>query len=293
MAEPPITIRAAHDSGPFNSNPTRVVIHSTCPDIGYPRASAPGMARGTALYFSQTGSGGSAHYICDSGGMEEHCVPDNTVAWHAPPNEHSIGIEINSEGGDYPNNYTRDQWLSPQVWPGVLKAAQRTSELCDRFGIPKVRLSVADLEAGRRGICGHVDVSFAFGQTDHSDPGPNFPWNEFIAYVHGAVPPPPPPVTHTEDDTMYILIGDANHNNQPDGIAILSGSLLIGLGPEGSGEYNSAWGNVQSGKAVGQWVEAGTFAALDAQSHRVHDNPRPVTVVTPPVTPPPAAPAAK
>jgi hypothetical protein len=60
MAEPAITIRAVHDSGSGNLPINRVVIHSTCPNVGYPAASAPGAAHGTALYFTNPASGGSA-----------------------------------------------------------------------------------------------------------------------------------------------------------------------------------------------------------------------------------------
>jgi len=182
MSEPPVTVRAAHDSGPGNLPPYRVVIHATCPNVGYPAASAPGTALGTARYFASANAKGSAHYVCDPG-AEQHCVPDNYIAWHAPPNPHSIGIEICSEGGDYPKSYTRDQWLSSAVWPAVLRAAQRTRELCIRHRIPLVRVSAANLRAGAHGICGHVDVSHAYGQSSHSDPGSAFPWAEFMNAV--------------------------------------------------------------------------------------------------------------
>jgi len=182
MSEPPITTRAAHDSGVGNTPPTRVVIHATCPNVGYPMASGPGTALGTARYFQSAAAGGSAHYVCD-GGEEQHCVPDDIIAWHAPPNQHSIGIEICAEGGEYPKSYTRAQWLSDAVWPGVLRAAARTRELCQRYSIPQVKLSPADLLAGKHGICGHVDVSHAYAQSTHTDPGPAFPWPEFLAAV--------------------------------------------------------------------------------------------------------------
>lgn len=44
---------------------------------------------------------------------------------------------------------------------------------------------MADLKAGRRGICGHVDVTDAWHQSDHDDPGPWFPWDKFMAVVNG------------------------------------------------------------------------------------------------------------
>ncbi len=181
MAEPPITVRARFSSFTRgdNANPTRVVIHSTAPGTGFPRASAAGTAPSTARFFASAAAGGSAHYIVDVAG-EQHCVPDDTIAFHAPPNAHTLGIEICSEAF-----YTRDQWLSPQVWPAVQRAASRTAELCARFRIPQVRIGPAQLRAGARGICGHIDVTTAFGQTSHTDPGPSFPWPEFLAALGG------------------------------------------------------------------------------------------------------------
>lgn len=202
MTEPPITIRARYSSftAGDNANPTRVVIHATCPNVGYSAASAPGAAHGTALYFASPAAGGSAHYVCGVDG-EEHCVPDDTIAYHAPPNAHSLGIEITAEGGQYPRNYTREQWTSPQVWPAVQRAAARCRDLCQRYGIPMVKLSPADLLAGKHGICGHVDVSQAWHQSTHSDPGPNFPWDLFMAEVSN----PTPEDDMTPDEVKALL----------------------------------------------------------------------------------------
>lgn len=190
MAEPSVTIRAVYSSfmAGDNANPTRIVVHATCPTLWHPVASAAGQALSTARYFAGGTAGGSAHYIVDIAG-EQHCVPDDTMAYHAPPNQRSIGIEICADGGlatpNYPYPYTREQWLSPQVLPALRRAAERVSELCARHGIPPIRIGPTALRNGSRGICGHVDVSAAWRQTDHSDPGPNFPWPEFMALVTG------------------------------------------------------------------------------------------------------------
>jgi N-acetylmuramoyl-L-alanine amidase len=201
MAEPPITIRARYSSFARgdNANPTRVVIHATSPNVGYPRASAAGLALGTARYFASAAAGGSAHYIVDVAG-EQHCVPDDTIAYHAPPNGRSIGIEICAE-----SFYSRTQWLSPQVWPAVVRAASRTAELCARFRIPAVRVGPAQLRAGARGVTGHIDISNAFGQTSHTDPGPSFPWNEFMAAVTGGATVTPAPARPRKDDPVAPL----------------------------------------------------------------------------------------
>lgn len=188
----------------------RIVIHSTCPDVGFPQASKAGAASGTAKYFASTSVKASAHYVCDISTTIQ-CVPDKFVAYHAPPNTHAIGIEICSDGG-YTYNfrnpkhaYTREQWLSPQVWPAVERAAILTRDLCNKYGVPKRLILSGDLRKGRSGICSHESVSGAWHQTDHSDPGPNFPWNEFMAVVNGKDPkvkdskPEPKPIIIEEE----------------------------------------------------------------------------------------------
>jgi hypothetical protein len=66
----------------------------------------------------------------------------------------------------------------------VQRAAARARDLCDRYGLPLVKLTPADLLAGKHGICGHVDVSQAWHQSDHSDPNnTTFPWDRFMAEV--------------------------------------------------------------------------------------------------------------
>ncbi|RFT46507.1 N-acetylmuramoyl-L-alanine amidase [Cutibacterium avidum] len=183
-------IQAKHHGGHNNPPVTRLVIHATCPDVGYPSASRAGRAVSTAHYFQETTRPASAHYICDISTTVQ-CLSEETVGYHAPPNSHSIGIEICADGGSHASfsnpahAYTREQWLSPQVWPAVERAAMLARGICQRHNIPIRRLSIADVKAGKRGICGHNEVSEAFHQSDHDDPGPYFPWDGFIALVNG------------------------------------------------------------------------------------------------------------
>lgn len=174
------------------------MIHCTDPSsLDWPDAAGSRQAEGTAAYFAD-GSGGraaSAHYVEDVD-SEAHCVPDSTVAYHAPPNSRSLGIEICGRA-----HWTREQWLSPKVWPAVARAAARTRELCDRHRVPTVRIGPAELRAGRKGVCGHIDISHAWGRTTHTDPGDGFPWPEFMAAVTGGAPAPAP--DDDGDDDMF------------------------------------------------------------------------------------------
>lgn len=239
MAEPALTIRAAFSSFTPGDNmvPTRVVVHATCPNIGYDKASAPGAALGTARYFASASAGGSAHYVCGVDG-EQHCVPDDTIAYHAPPNARSLGIEITAEGGAYPASYTRDQWLSPAVWPAVERAAARTRELCQRFAIPPVRINATDLLNGAHGICGHVDVSQAWHQTTHTDPGPEFPWPEFMALVA-----PSPAAPSSVEDTVQTSIALTFYNDswQPDPAGLNFRASVPAECGAGSAVIGAAW----------------------------------------------------
>ena len=121
-------------------------------------------------------------------------MPENVEAWHAPPNPRSLGNEI----AGHPD-LTRAEWLSGDRWKACLNCAAETRAQALRWELPIVRLSVADLDAGRRGICGHFDVSQAWHQSDHWDPGPNFPWDDFMGEVDRKQGHPSPP---SKDDDM-------------------------------------------------------------------------------------------
>jgi N-acetyl-anhydromuramyl-L-alanine amidase AmpD len=149
----------------------RIVIHDE--EHPFDDQSAEAVAR----MFKTSDRKASAHYIVDADSTIR-CVNDNDVAYHAPPNKGSIGIERDGFA-----TFTRAQWLSDYGTKAGLRQAQLVAELCVEHDVPPVRLSVADLLAGRRGICGHVDVTHAWHETTHTDPGPQFPWPEFMACV--------------------------------------------------------------------------------------------------------------
>jgi peptidoglycan hydrolase-like protein with peptidoglycan-binding domain len=176
-------IQAAHDSGTPNSPITRLVIHATVSPTRL------GQARATARYFQSQSSGGSAHFVVDPGEIIQ-CVPVNTIAWHAPPNRGSLGVELcDSQVG------SASRWGDSAHHQMLDRAAALVASLAKTHGVPIVKINAADLRAGRHGICGHVDVSQAWRQTDHQDPGSGFPWATFMAMVQShANPSAPSPV---------------------------------------------------------------------------------------------------
>jgi hypothetical protein len=167
---PPYLGPPAHHSGHGNKPIVRIVIHSTVSPC------EPGGARDIARYFQRESAGGSAHYTIDP---EEtiQAAWDSVVCWHAPPNPHSLGNEM----CEYPS-WNPARWLGKNHRKMLARTAQLTARQCLAFDIPIRKLTVTQVRAGEKGICGHRDVSKAFGQSSHWDPGA-FPWRKFIRMV--------------------------------------------------------------------------------------------------------------
>ena len=146
-----------------------VVIHTM--EIAERGAAAEACAR----WFASPDSEVSAHYCVDASEVIQ-CVREQDIAWHARGgNTVSIGIELAGYAGQGPRG-----WDDDYSWSVLERAASLASDVCDRYDVPLRRLRPPDLVAGRRGLAGHVDVSRAYGKSDHWDPGPAFPWSRFL-----------------------------------------------------------------------------------------------------------------
>lgn len=143
-----------------------------------------GAAEACARWFASPASGVSAHYCVDAAEVIQ-CVREQDVAWHARGgNTASIGIELAGYAGQGPRG-----WDDDYSWAVLERAASLAAEVCDRHDVPLRRLRPPDLVAGRRGLAGHVDVSRAYGKSDHWDPGPAFPWGRFLRLLRVAAAP--------------------------------------------------------------------------------------------------------
>jgi hypothetical protein len=176
--EPEYLGPAAHTSPGHNKPITRIVIHCTVSPC------VPGGARSIAAYFRSPGAGGSAHYIVDPGEVVQ-AVYDDVIAWHAPPNPHSLGIEMcdypsstaldhweTNPGGDHHGSRKNPlRWLEPNHRRMLRRTAKLTAQLCLAYGVPVRFLSPEQLRAGEHGITTHANVSQAFGESTHWDPG--------------------------------------------------------------------------------------------------------------------------
>jgi hypothetical protein len=136
-------------------------------------------AEAVARYFQRDEVNASAHVNADVD-SRVRCVRDVDTAWAAPGANHD-GLQLELAGfasqgaGGWADAYSQ-RMLREQAAPQV-------REWCDLYLIPKRRLTDAELAAGQKGIVGHDQVSRVYRRSTHTDPGPTFPWSQFLALV--------------------------------------------------------------------------------------------------------------
>lgn len=168
-------VRARHFRKGRSSAVRLVVVHTMeAPET-------PSTAETVAAWFARTDRPVSAHFCVDEDSVVQ-CVRVADTAYAAPGANHD-GVQIELAGRAAQDEH---QWRDASSDRTLTIAACVAAELIVglRFfgaSIPVVRLSAEEVAAGRPGLCGHVEVSRAYGRSQHWDPGPAFPWEDFLA----------------------------------------------------------------------------------------------------------------
>lgn len=173
---------AYHSSGRRDASDLHViVVHAT---------ESTGSASSVAAYFQSPASGGSAQVVCGDDGVY-CCLDDLTIPWGAPP-LNTNGLHVEQVGMA---EWSQAEWLSH---PKTIDAcADVVAGWCKSYRIPTVWLTAADLQAGKRGVTSHANVSAAFHKTDHTDPGAGYPVSTLLSLVTTRAKPVQP-VSHAD-----------------------------------------------------------------------------------------------
>lgn len=175
-------------------------------------------------YFNST-QAASSHVGIDAAGISPDWVNPVYMSWTLL---NGNPISVNAELCAFAR-WSRATWLSNQTTDGcanpreiIRNAAKWAARMCREFRIPAVKLSPADVAAGKSGICGHVDWTIGMRDGDHTDPGSNFPWDVFIADVKIAL---------GEDDMPNHMndIGQVNYKGTPVTAQAVSNAIEKGL----------------------------------------------------------------
>jgi len=157
-----------------------------------------GTADSLARYLDNPASGVSYNTVGDAAELID-VVPFDKSPWAA------LGANGRADhfcfGGSF-SAWSRQQWLDC----GMLDNA--AAWLADRAtvrGLPIAYVGTDGVRNNQPGVIGHVDWTRGAGEGSHTDPGPNFPWDELIARAQRLTAPPTPKVADVEQPQIDQL----------------------------------------------------------------------------------------
>ncbi|MDV6300181.1 M23 family metallopeptidase [Dietzia maris] len=143
-----------------------------------PRESGERALRNRANY-QQTSGTGSYNVLVSADGKSLRANDDNYTPCASLPTGDRLGFHLSflAYAAD-----SRETWLKHDAQ--LREAARICAQWCRNHGHEVRRLSVPEVQGRRvRGFCSHGDISVAFRESTHTDPGKNFPWDVFLRYV--------------------------------------------------------------------------------------------------------------
>lgn len=106
----------------------------------------------------------SAHYSVDLDSIVQ-MVPEASIAWAAGHTGNQRGIHLEIAG--YAKE-TAEQWKAD----GALELVSKlVADIAERWSIQLEFVDAAGLVAGKKGVTTHAEISKAFHESDHVDPG--------------------------------------------------------------------------------------------------------------------------
>ncbi len=164
---------------------------------------------GEASYARRRPDGTSSHFYVDGDSVTQS-IDTHDRAGHAGSthgNDHGIAVEITGANG-----WSRDRWLRSVAWDKLGAVLAKVIRHHWPDGSFKVRrATVAQMRANPKvkAFYGHDDMRRAWGGTDHTDPGKNFPWDRLLDAVNAALRAGAQPSTPKETDDMPLTDKDA------------------------------------------------------------------------------------
>lgn len=143
----------------------------------------PQTAENIAAYFASGAVVASAHACVDQDSVVV-CLPPTATAF-AAPGANADGYQIEHAG------YASQDgagWADEASQSMLRLSAAHARAIALAAGIPLRHLTDDELAAGAAGFVGHDQVSRVYKRSDHWDPGPAFPWSQYMGLVNGEAP---------------------------------------------------------------------------------------------------------
>lgn len=159
----------------------------------------PQTAENIAVYFASGAVVASAHACVDQDSVVV-CLPPTATAF-AAPGANADGYQIEHAG------YASQDgagWADEASQSMLRLSAAHARAIALAAGIPLRHLTDDELAAGAAGFVGHDQVSRVYKRSDHWDPGPAFPWSQYMGLVNGEAPTEETPLVQEEDDMHFV-----------------------------------------------------------------------------------------
>lgn len=192
-----ITDLTTNDDGKRTSPPRLLVVH-TFEDDGTWTAEKMADYQSGRLPHQRTGS---YHVVIDGRGRSCRENDNEYIPWAAGYNGNRAGLHASLSGRAA---FTRQQWLAREAQ--LTELARWLAHESRANSIPLSVFPVDSIRTNGRGVCSHADISRAWPRdTDHTDPGPHFPWDYVLAKARqiqtaGTAPAPTPTREGTQMD---------------------------------------------------------------------------------------------
>lgn len=158
------------DSGPRDTATVRLgVFHTTENSDNTPPANI-------ARWQLNRANDSSYNILFGTRGTTVRSNDDNYIPWSAGRTGNRYGFHGSAVGRA---SRKREDWLK---WPAQMESMSRwAADLASRYGIPLRWLTPEQVRGGSWGFCGHDEISKAWGEVNHTDPGKGFPHDLILA----------------------------------------------------------------------------------------------------------------
>jgi hypothetical protein len=106
-------------------------------------------------------------------------IPDSKISWTTPGvNHRSYNIEMAGYA-----RQSEHEWADKYSLSTLDNSALCAAEAVFKYNIPIRKLTQFGLRAGLKGFIGHVDATYVYRKSTHTDPGKHFPWKYYLSLV--------------------------------------------------------------------------------------------------------------
>ncbi len=139
-----------------------------------------GTAASLANYLCRPASEVSYHYVVDNAGDVVDVVDTDDASWSVgDANDQTINLCF---AGSF-TRWTRQEWID-RMRHGIRVAAHLAAADCRKYRLDPRIVSIDDIRHGASGITDHNGINKGLNAGDHTDVGPGFPWDLFVADLH-------------------------------------------------------------------------------------------------------------